>query len=78
MVVFDRKKAWQLSRETPALKGYELLKQTAIWVGVVRKVPEKQMDISKGVHYMSRASFQQMVDLMFDVFMRDSNYIPLD
>ncbi|MDH5446533.1 MAG: hypothetical protein OEY52_13340 [Gammaproteobacteria bacterium] len=78
MVVFDRKKAWQISRENKEVKGFELLKQTAIWVGVVRKVPEKQMDISQGVHYMSRESFKQMVDMMFEVFMKDSNYIPLD
>jgi hypothetical protein len=78
LVVFDRKKSWQLSRDTPELKNYQLLKQTALWVGVVRRVPEKQMDISKGVHYMSKAGFETMVDLVFEAFMKDSNYIPLD
>lgn len=78
MVVFDRAKARQLSIETPDLKGFHLLKKTAVWVGVVRKVPEKQVDVSKSVHRMTDESFRQMVDLMFEVFMKDSGYIPLD
>ena len=78
LVVFDRKKTWELSRETPGLKSHQLLKQTAVWVGVVRRAPEKQMDISTGVHYMSKAGFEKMVDLVFEAFMKDSNYIPLD
>lgn len=77
MVVFDRKKARELSQKTPELKGYQLLKETAIWVGVVRHVPAQQMDITKGVPSLSTADFQKMVDLMFEVFMQDSNYIPL-
>ncbi len=78
MVVYDRKKARQLSRETKELKGYELVKQSAVWVGVVRRVPEKQHDVSKSVHYLSKDGFRQMVDMMFEVFMKDSNYIPLN
>lgn len=78
MVVFDRKKARRLAEETPGLKGYHLLKEAAIWVGVVRQVPEQQLDISKATHYMSTADFQKMVDLIFDNFMQDSRFIPLD
>lgn len=78
MVVFDRRKARELSQEMPGLKGYQLLKETAIWVGVVRQVPTKQMDISKGVYYMPTKDFQTMVDLMFENFMKDSHFIPLD
>lgn len=78
MVVYDRKKSWQLSRENRDLKGYELLKQTALWVGVVRRVPEKQIDISKETHYISKDGFKTMTDMLFEVFMKDSNYIPLD
>ena len=77
LVVFDREKARLLAQETPELKGYRLLKETAVWVGVVRQVPEKQIDISREVHYMTQADFQRMVDLMFEVFMKDSNFIPL-
>lgn len=78
MVVFDREKTWKLTRETKDIRGFDLLKQTAIWVGVVRKIPEKQTDISKGVHYMSDDSFEKMADMIFEVFMKDSNYIPLN
>ena len=78
MVVFDRSRARELSQETPELKGYRLLKEAAIWVGVVRQVPEKQIDTSKAVHYMSTKGFQRMADLMFENFMKDSNFIPLD
>ncbi len=78
MVVFDRNKAAEWSLETPELKGFHLLKKTAIWVGVVRQVPEKQTDISKGMHSMTTQGFQKMVDLMFEGFMQDSHFIPLD
>lgn len=78
VVVFDRNKARELSQETPELKGYRLLIETAVWVGVVRQVPEKQMDISKAMHYMSTKDFERMVDLIFENFMKDSHYIPLD
>lgn len=78
VVVFDRSKARELSQETPELKGYRLLKETAVWVGVVRHVPFKQKDISKDLHYMREEDFRKMADLMFEVFMKDSNFIPLD
>lgn len=78
VVVFDRSKARELSQAMPGLKGYQLLKETAIWVGVVRQVPTEQMDISKGVYYMPTKDFQTMVDLMFENFMKDSHFIPLD
>lgn len=77
LVVFDRNKARKLAEETPELKGYHLLKQTAIWVGVVRQRPAIQMDISNGMHFMTIEDFQKMVDLMFESFMKDSRFIPL-
>jgi len=77
LVVYDRRKARQLARDNQDLKGYRLLKEVAVWVGVVRRKPETQMDISQGVHNMSTAGFQQMLDLMFENFMQDSQIIPL-
>ena len=78
MVVFDRNKAQALAGEMPELRGYRLLKETAIWVGVVRQVPTRQRDLSTGTHYMLTRDFQTMADLMFENFMKDSHFIPLD
>lgn len=78
VVVFDRNKARQLATDDPGLKGYRLLKQAAIWVGVVRQIPEQQTDISRQIHYMKEQDFQRMVDQVFAVFMQDSQYIPLN
>lgn len=77
VVVFDREKARQLSGENPERQGYRLLKETAVWVGVVRQAPATQTDIARGVQYMSAADFRKMVDLLFENFMQDSHIIPL-
>lgn len=77
LVVFDRKKLRTLAKQNKELKGYALIKEAAVWVGVVRRRPEKQIDLSTGVHYMSQESFQKMVDMVFEVFMKDSQLVPL-
>lgn len=77
LVVFDRKLAREKAQAGPDLKGYQLLKQTAVWVGVVRQVPSRDDRLAGGMHIMSRADFQKMVDLMFEGFMRDSHFQPI-
>ncbi len=77
LVVFDREKSRQLTENDPTLQGYRLLQEMAVWVGVVRHAPVRQIDISQGVHSMQDEDFQKMVDLLFENFMQDSQLIPL-